>query len=137
MAHGDALIFLTNIVWIFVLFLFIYLFFVLLFLPSFYKKFRIRVLVRGLIKVVSVVSIRNILVSLTFFLDFFTALRTKVLAFLKSTLFYFTIRRADQASPFTVAAIPTFLTSASNLPNKGLFAVSQSKGGVYFVKFKN
>ena len=137
MAHGDALIFLTNIVWIFVLFLFIYLFFVVLFLPSFYKKFRIRVLVRGLIKVVSVVSIRNILVSLTFFLDFFAALRMKVLAFLKSTLFYFTIRRADRFSLSTIATIPTFLASVTNLQNKGLFAVLHSRGEVYFVKFKN
>lgn len=50
MAHGDALIFLTNITWIFVLFLFVYLFFVVYFLPLFYKKFRIRALVGNVFK---------------------------------------------------------------------------------------
>lgn len=136
MAHGDALIFLTNIVWVFVLFLFIYLFFVVLFLPSFYKKFRIRVLVRGLVKVASVISIRNILVSLTFFLDFFTTLRVKVLAFLKSMLFYFNIRRAV-STQFSGILSTSALTATANPQNKGFFAVSQNKGEVYFVKFKN
>ena len=136
MAHGDALIFLTNIVWVFVLFLFIYLFFVVLFLPSFYKKFRIRVLVRGLVKIVSAISMRNILVSLTFFLDFFTTLRVRILSFLKSMLFYFNIRRAIRPQflgTFTTE-VPASTVSAQN---KGFFAVSQNNGGVYFVKFKN
>lgn len=105
MAHGDALIFLTNIVWIFVLFLFVYLFFVVLFLPAFYKKFRIRVLVRGVIKVVSALSLRNIFVSLTFFSDFFRSLRIQILGFLKAMLFYFTVRLSSggKLSKFLVA----------------------------------
>jgi hypothetical protein len=41
------LIFLTNISWIFFLFLFCYFFFVLFFLPTFYKKVRSRALVRS------------------------------------------------------------------------------------------
>jgi hypothetical protein len=46
MAHSDVLIFLNSITWIFFLFLLVYFFFVLFFLPSFYKKVRIRSLVR-------------------------------------------------------------------------------------------
>ena len=46
MAHSDALIFLNTITWVFFLFLSIYFFFVLFFLPTFYKKVRIRTLVR-------------------------------------------------------------------------------------------
>lgn len=46
MAHSDTLIFLTNISWIFLLFLFCYFFFVIYFLPTFYKKVRIRSLIR-------------------------------------------------------------------------------------------
>lgn len=41
MAHSDVLIFLTNITWMFFIFLFLYFFFVLFFLPSFYKKLRL------------------------------------------------------------------------------------------------
>lgn len=41
MAHSDVLIFLTNITWMFFIFLSTYFFFVLFFLPSFYKKLRL------------------------------------------------------------------------------------------------
>lgn len=47
MAHSDTLIFLTNISWIFFLFLFSYFFFVLFFLPTFYKKVRARTLIKS------------------------------------------------------------------------------------------
>lgn len=47
MAHSDTLIFLTNISWIFFLFLLSYFFFVLFFLPTFYKKVRARTLIRA------------------------------------------------------------------------------------------
>lgn len=46
MAHSDILIFLNSITWIFFLFLFVYFFLVLFFLPTFYKKVRIRSLIR-------------------------------------------------------------------------------------------
>lgn len=45
MAHSDALIFLTNITWIFFLFLFTYFFFVSFALPTFYGRFRTRAIV--------------------------------------------------------------------------------------------
>lgn len=86
------------------LFLFIYLFFVVLFLPAFYKKFRIRVLVRGLIKVVSALSLRNVFVSLTFFSDFFRNLRVQFLGFLGATLFYFTVQLSRNGEFFKFLA---------------------------------
>lgn len=49
MAHSDTLIFLTNITWIFFVFLGIYFFFIVFFLPTFYKKFRARSWVRLLV----------------------------------------------------------------------------------------
>lgn len=52
MAHSDILIFLNSITWIFFLFLFVYFFLVLFFLPTFYKKVRIRSLVRGVYGIV-------------------------------------------------------------------------------------
>jgi len=90
MAHGDALIFLTNITWIFVLFLCVYLFFVVYFLPLFYKKFRIRVLVAGVFSVRSTFFLRNVFVSITFCLDFFRGLLTQIFAYISAQLFFFT-----------------------------------------------
>lgn len=132
MAHGDALIFLTNIVWIFVLFLFIYLFFVVLFLPAFYKKFRIRVLVRGLIKVVSALSLRNVFVSLTFFSDFFRNLRVQFLGFLGAALFYFTVRlsRKGEFFKFFAAKLNVFASAS----NKNLFIDSRAGSEPIFFK---
>lgn len=132
MAHGDALIFLTNIVWIFVLFLFIYLFFVVLFLPAFYKKFRIRVLVRGLIKVVSALSLRNVFVSLTFFSDFFRNLRVQFLGFLGAMLFYFTVRLSSKGEFFKLLAskLNVFVGAA----NKNLFIDSRAGNEPIFFK---
>lgn len=71
MAHSDALIFLTNITWIFFLFLFIYIFFVVFFLPTFYKKFRSRVLVKSTNYLGGLLASRNVLVTLTFFVEVF------------------------------------------------------------------
>lgn len=59
MAHGDILIFLTNITWVFILFLFTYFFFVLFFLPSFYKKVRSRTLIHSFYERVSFFIIRS------------------------------------------------------------------------------
>lgn len=132
MAHGDALIFLTNIVWIFVLFLFIYLFFVVLFLPAFYKKFRIRVLVRGLIKVVSALSLRNVFVSLTFFSDFFRNLRVQFLGFLGATLFYFIVRLSRKGEFFKFLAPK--LNAFAGASNKSLFIDSHVGGEPIFFK---
>ena len=69
MAHSDALIFLTNITWIFFLFLFTYFFFVLFVLPTFYKKFRTRVLIKNINFLGGILSVRNVLVSLVFCVD--------------------------------------------------------------------
>lgn len=132
MAHGDALIFLTNIVWIFVLFLFIYLFFVVLFLPAFYKKFRIRVLVRGLIKVVSALSLRNVFVSLTFFSDFFRNLRVQFLGFLGAMLFYFTVRLGSKGEFFKLLA--SKLNVFVGASNKNLFIDSRAGSEPIFFK---
>lgn len=61
MAHSDVLIFLTNITWTFFLFVFTYFFFVLYFLPTFYKKFRARVLIRDLNFRVVLVAVKDYL----------------------------------------------------------------------------
>lgn len=59
MAHSDALIFLTNITWIFILFLFTYFFFVTLVLPTFYKKFRARVLIKNVTFLSALLALRT------------------------------------------------------------------------------
>lgn len=92
MAHSDALIFLTNITWVFLLFLFVYFFFVLFFLPTLYKKFRMRTLIKTVNSLGGVLALRNVLVSLTFFVDFFRGLSLVVGNFINSTLFFFSVK---------------------------------------------
>lgn len=60
MAHGDTLIFLTTITWIFLLFLFVYLFFVVFFLPLFYKQTRIRSVLKGSAAVIEAYESRKL-----------------------------------------------------------------------------
>ena len=92
MAHSDALIFLTNITWVFLLFLFVYFFFVLFFLPTLYKKFRMRTLIKTVNSLSGVLALRNVLVSLTFFVDFFRGLSLVVVNFINSSLFFFSVK---------------------------------------------
>lgn len=70
MAHSDVLIFLTNITWIFLLFLFCYFFFVTFFLPSFYKTVRVRYLVRRKSSVAAAIYIRELFGLELFSVDF-------------------------------------------------------------------
>lgn len=92
MAHSDALIFLTNITWVFLLFLFVYFFFVLFFLPTLYKKYRMRSLIKTVHSLGGVLALRNVLVSLTFFVDFFCALSVVVTNLIASGVFFFISR---------------------------------------------
>lgn len=105
-----------------------------MFLPSFYKKFRVRVLVRNLIKLVSVVSLRNILVSLTFFLDFFRVLNLQILSFVRSLLFCFNVRRTNKFTIFSEGTLPGE-SNSTYLLNKNLFVNTSTNGVVRFVKF--
>lgn len=89
MAHSDALIFLTNITWVFLLFLFVYFFFVLFFLPTLYKKYRMRALIKTVHSLGGVLALRNVLVSLTFFVDFFCALNVIGASLISSGIFFF------------------------------------------------
>lgn len=72
MAHSDALIFLTNITWVFLLFLFVYFFFVLFVLPTFYKKFRLRVLIRNRYSLINLFSSMEYIRTLFLTSEFFT-----------------------------------------------------------------
>lgn len=108
-----------------------------MFLPAFYKKFRVRVLVRNLIKLVGVVSLRNVLVSLTFFLDFFRAINLQVLGFVRSLLFYFNIRLANKLNSFFVSPFKGADTGSFYLLNKNLFVSVSASGIVRFIKFLN
>lgn len=128
MAHGDALIFLTNITWIFFLFVFIYLFFVVFFLPLFYKKFRIRSLIAGLFKIRATYFLRNVFVSITFALDFFRGLFVQLVSYfvthlyffgnfgLKKSVIFFNLSKFGGVRSSVSAQFCTFLESRAGVP---------------------
>lgn len=89
MAHSDSLIFLTNITWIFLLFLVTYFFFVLFFLPSLFKKFRTRVLIKNLNSKKRFLAVWNALTSLIYFFDYIRGLGYIILNFVKKQFFVF------------------------------------------------
>lgn len=66
-----------------------YFFFVLFFLPTFYKKFRMRTLIKTVNSLNGVLALRNVLVSLTFFVDYFKGLSAGSSNFIRLGLFFF------------------------------------------------
>lgn len=92
MAHSDVLIFLTNITWVFLLFLFCYFFFVTFFLPSFYKTVRVRVLVRRKALVASAIYIRELVGLELFSTDLLLMLKDVFSAKLSELRFLFLTR---------------------------------------------
>lgn len=140
MAHSDALIFLTNITWIFFLFLFTYFFFVLFFLPTLYKKFRIRVLLKSATYLGALLATRQVFVTLIFFVESFKNFSYLATIFLKKLSGFF-------KSSFSSLTIPTYLTKAENERLNSFSALSKykfnlittdlpSNGGVIFTIYK-
>lgn len=135
MAHGDALIFLTNITWIFVLFLFVYLFFVVYFLPLFYKKFRIRALVGNVFKLRSAFFLRNVFVSLTFCVDFFRGLFAQLIAYFRSQLFFFVTLSHNKLVIFSNFDVLSGAGLSVNTRNS-VFIEARDRPSAVFLRFK-
>lgn len=135
MAHGDALIFLTNITWIFVLFLFVYLFFVVYFLPLFYKKFRIRALVGNVFKLRGAFFLRNVFVSLTFCVDFFRGLFARLITYAGSQLFFFLTLLESKLVIFSNFGSLSGAGFSINVRNS-VFIEARGRSSVVFIKFK-
>lgn len=141
MAHSDALIFLTNITWIFFLFLFIYFFFVVFFLPTFYKKFRARVLIKSTNYLGGLLASRNVLVTLTFFVEVFrnfsisvTRLVKKYSNSLKNNFLTLIVKEGSSLDTLVVSFLDAF--GASNKYKLNLtVTVSSLDGAVVFTKY--
>lgn len=135
MAHSDALIFLTSITWIFFLFLFTYFFFVLFFLPTFYKKFRTRVLVKHTNYLRGLLSTRNVLVSLIFFVDTFRGFNLSTLTSLKMTFFYLWPVALSFNSILSVFSFASGSFNFNLIKKNHFFAESYSDAGIFFTKY--
>lgn len=88
-------------------------------------------------KVVSTTFIRNILVSLTLFLDLFKELNVQFLSFLKSLLFYFNARKIGAFSSYLTLRGVVRGDDSHSLSSKTWFVDTSNTRGVYFLKFKN
>lgn len=141
MAHSDALIFLTNITWIFFLFLFTYFFFVCLVLPTFYKKFRTRVLIKNINFLGGILAVRNVLVSLVFCVDVFRGLSLIVAASLKAALGFLktnTLSQISLAHNASSVTTPIALDSSEIVRKYNLnlmFVDLSTNGNVVFTRF--
>lgn len=141
MAHSDALIFLTNITWIFFLFLFVYFGFVLFFLPTLYKKFRTRILVKRVNYFGSLLAVRGVLVSLVFFFDVFRGLGVVVFNFVKNYMLRlksfglnFCLIVKNSAVFNVIPGIPFFALNGYYL-NLAVTDSQSVSGGVMFTKY--
>lgn len=118
-----------------------YFFFVLFFLPTLYKKYRMRALIKTVHSLSGVLALRNVLVSLTFFVDFFCALNVIVISLISSGIFFFISRvyfssKALGGNKLSVFADVTTLLTKINAG--GVFGdFTKEKSPKYFSVRKN
>lgn len=144
MAHSDALIFLTNITWIFFLFLFTYFLFVCLILPTYYKKFRTRVLIKNFYYLKHVHAIRDLFVGELFLAEYQRTRFANLQRVFSTAIKLFKIRTAVN---FKVTGVTSSLQLAAPAVNSVevlrkynlnlLFLDLPNKGAVIFTRFKS
>ena len=146
MAHSDTLIFLTNITWIFFLFLFTYFFFVTLVLSTFYKKFRTRAILQHLPYLYATNSLYNMTFIVSFNAEFVRNSATLLVRVLR--LANFLLKGAlsfSSINKFTGEQLVNFnwlneqaLDNGVGSPNLGLYFAdvsSETASSVVFTRF--
>lgn len=135
MAHSDVLIFLTNITWIFLLFLFCYFFFVTFFLPSFYKTVRIRSLVKRKNVIAAAIYIRELFGLELFSVDFLLMVKEIFAAKIAELRFIFSLKVSSVIGLAAPAALSTTDPVFFFGFKKYLVAARRSDGLVFFSRF--
>ena len=116
-------------------------FFVCLVLPTFYKKFRTRVLIKNINFLGGILAVRNVLVSLVFCVDVFRGLSLIVAASLKAALGFLktnTLSQISLAHNASSVTTPIALDSSEIVRKYNLnlmFVDLSTNGNVVFTRF--